>query len=203
MKHLILPLIISILFCYSLSKKAFSQDLPTVIIEKEPKTVEEFIDLRNKIAISPQGGAAMFILALKIYSEDVNLGTKFIIISVDKNLLIKGNKYKGYDLGRSSWWTIKNQIKKNKKIPNSYIKGANPENNYTTKLPYRFNFCANPYSGNKTKGDFKVFVKCSGADSNRPMRLKKNTMGIWKVNNWSSILVGIKKSKKKKIIDDL
>jgi hypothetical protein len=38
----------------------------------------------------------------------------------------------------------------------------------------------------------KVFVKCTGADSPRPITLVKNDKGIWKAKEFSSLLVGIK-----------
>lgn len=40
-------------------------------------------------------------------------------------------------------------------------------------------------------GHAKLFVACGGADRPRPVELKKNSSGQWKVVNWSSLTVGV------------
>jgi len=42
----------------------------TVKINKIPSSVEEFVEMRNEIAKTPEGGAAMFLLALKMYIDN-------------------------------------------------------------------------------------------------------------------------------------
>lgn len=165
----------------------------TVKIKKIPSNVEEFIEMRNQIATSPEGGAAMFLLALKMYPNYPDLAKQCFVTMVDRNSLREGNVYKGYQLLNGDMDLIKRQIANNLLIPNSYIKGSKPENNYAVKLPYIYEFSSTKYSGDKSAGQFKVFVACSGASSPRPMSLKRNNRGIWKLTNWSSVLVGIAK----------
>ena len=89
---------------------------------------------------------------------------------------------------------IKRQIiNKNRRLPNSYIKGSSPENLYKVKLPYTYEYMSNPSSGDVSSGVYKIFVKCSGADSPRPINLEMNNRGYWKATSWSSLLTGIKK----------
>jgi len=172
-----------------------------VEIKEMPQTIESFVALRDKIADTPEGGAAIFLVALKIYVDNQELGEQCLVISVDMNGLRSGDTYKGYSLLNSDMSLIKSQIlDKNKKVPDSYIKGSSPENNYTVKLPYVYEFSSNPYSGDAKSGTYKIFVKCSGADSARPITLKQNNHGIWKASNFSSVLVGIKKTP---VSDDL
>ena len=165
----------------------------TIKIDKVPGTIDEFIEMRNQIATTPEGGAAMFLLALKMYTENPELAKKCFVVMVDRNLLKAGNVYKGYQLLDGDMNLIKNQLGHDKNIPNSYIKGSSPQNHYTVKLPYEYVFTSNRYSGDKSAGQFKLFVACSGASSPRPMSLKRNNRGIWKLTNWSSVLVGIAK----------
>ncbi len=165
----------------------------TVKITKIPASVEEFVEMRNQIATSPEGGTAMFLLALKMYIDHPDLAEQCFVTIVDRNSLREGNVYKGYQLLNGDMDLIKRQMANNKLIPNSYIKGAQPENNYSVKLPYIYEFTSNRYSGDKAAGQFKVFAACSGASSPRPMNLKRNNRGIWKLTNWSSVLVGIAK----------
>lgn len=172
----------------------------TVKVDKLPATVDEFLELRNNIATSPEGGATVFLTALKIYVENPELGEQCFVIAVDKGSLQEGSIYKGFALRKSDLQLIKNQMAKNKKISNSYIQGSSPENGYSVKTPYEYKYKSNPYSGDAEIGPYKIFVFCSGADSPRPITLKKNNKGIWKASSWSSVLVGIKKEP---VSDDL
>jgi len=193
MKNVIVVILLNLFFASSLFAQAIK-------FKTLPKTTDEFVKLRNKTAKTPEGGAAMFMLALKIYNDNNELGEKFLVLSVDINQLRSGDVYKGYKVGSSDMSLIKRQLNNNNKIPNAYIEGANLKNNYSVNLPYIYKFSHNKYSGDKSQGKFKVFVKCYGADSPRPIHLRKNSKGIWKAVSWSSVLVGIKKPA---IIDDL
>lgn len=165
----------------------------TVTIEKMPQSVEEFIELRNEIAVKAEGGATMMMIALMTYVENPELGEQFLVIAVDRGRLREGNTYKGFSLGTSDMQLIRLQTGKNKKLLNSYIQGSSPENGYKISLPYKFVYTDNAYSGDKETGPYKLFLACSGADSPRPIIIKKNNKGIWKATNWNSMLVGIKK----------
>jgi len=166
----------------------------TITVKQVPKTIEDFVKYRNKIAKTPEGGATVFLLALKIYTDNPKLGKQCLVVAIDRNSLQTGQIYKGHELLKSDMSLIKRQIiNKNRQLPNSYIKGSNPENLYKVKLPYVYEFMSNPSSGDAATGNYKIFVKCSGADSPRPITLVKNNRGYWKASSWSSVLVGIKK----------
>jgi len=161
-----------------------------VKIADQPGNVEDFVTLHNAVATTPEGGAAMFLLALKIYVDNPKLGEQCLVISVDKSLLKEGKVYKGYKLGETDMDLIKRNLNNNKLIPNSYIIGSKPESSYKVKLPFEYEFNVNLLG--KAKDGTKVFVKSSGADSKRPMVLKKNNRGLWKATTWSSVLANIK-----------
>lgn len=189
-----------IIFCsvfFVFMSKAQTKNLETVTIHQIPTSTEEFIELRNKMATTPQGGASMFILALKIYAENAELGKNCLIIASDASLLVpsKGG-YKGFSIGSSTWGLIKRQIRSYPYLPNSYIVGSSAKNAYKVKLPFQVDSHSNPYSGNLEDGNFKIFIKCSGASSARPIRLTKNRKGYWKAKEFSSLLVGIKAPQK-------
>jgi hypothetical protein len=190
-------LIFSILF---LVASLSSLNAQTIKITRVPTTVEEFVEMRNQKAETPEGAAAMFLLALKIYTQKPELGKQCFVVIVDRKLLREGNVYKGFAIFNSDMSLIKSQMNKNKLIPNSYIKGSKTATNYAVNLPYVYEFSKNKYSGDKSKGEYKLFVACSGASSPRPMSFRRNNRGIWKVTNWSSVLVGIAKPE---IDDDL
>lgn len=188
--------------CLFLASFSLVQAQGTVSLDREPSSIEGFMAMRNQIATTAEGGAAMFLLALKIYAKDQDLGTKCLVATADKSTLTQSQRgYKGYTL--RSWYTINSGIGKNTLIPNSYIKGSSPENGYSVSLPYQYVFTTNRYSGDKSEGKIKLFVNCSGASSARPMHIKRNSKGIWKVTNWSSVVVGIAKASTQEEIDDI
>ncbi|MBN2890561.1 MAG: hypothetical protein JXL97_01715 [Bacteroidales bacterium] len=172
--------------------------MKTVTINQQPTTVEEFTKLRDELATTPEGGAAVFLMAYKIFNENESLGEQCLVIAIDRGSLQEGNVYKGFKLLNGDLSRIKSQLAQNPKLPNSYIKGSTAENDYSVNLPYIFEFSTNSSSGTEADGYIKFFVECSGADSPRPLHVMKNNRDIWKAKNWSSVLVGIKK----KAIDD-
>jgi len=170
--------------------------MKTITFNTQPTNIDEFVQLRNQYANTPEGGAAIMLLALKIYAQDEVFGRQCLVVAIDRNYLSKGNDYKGFTVSASSMSLIKSQIAQNNKIPSSYIQGGTPENDYTVSLPFVYTFGRIDDNGETSK----VFVKCYGADSDRPMSFRKNNKGLWKCTNWSSVIVGIKK---KPIDDDI
>jgi hypothetical protein len=191
-------LLIFSLFFISFVGLAQKKALPVVSLDKIPQSIEEFISLRDKHATTPQGGAAIWVMAAIIYAQNPELGRQCLIIASDKSLLGNSNKgYQGFDFGNSSDYLIK-QIDSKKHVPNSYIQGTSVETGYKLgNAPYKIACSTNPYSGKEEDGRIKVFVKCTGADSDRPITLVRNDKGIWKAVEFSSLVVGIKAPKQK------
>ena len=79
--------------------------IPSIQIDSFPTSVEAFIELRNTIATSPAGGAAMFIVALNIYVDNPELGSACLAVAVDKSILADTpmGGYKGYQLQNSDF----------------------------------------------------------------------------------------------------
>jgi hypothetical protein len=166
-------------------------------LDSMPSNISEFEALRDKLATTPEGGVLVLIAALKMYNENPGEGIKAMIVAVDQGLLSKSDgkdNYKGYALGSATVSLVKSQLGNYPYVINSYLPGATPGNNYVPgPLPYKFELTANQYSGDAAKGQIKLFIKSSGADSPRPVTLKKNSKGIWKAYEFSSIVVGIRK----------
>lgn len=162
----------------------------TVTIKEIPSSIEEFIKLRDQKATTPEGGAAMFCIAMKIYMDNKDLGEKCFVAIADKSELKKGDTYKEYTL--INWRTIRSASEAYPLIAKSYIQGSSPENGYEVSLPYKYKFLSGKYSGDPSTGKTKIFVECSGADSARPIHMTKNDKGIWKASKWSSLYAGMK-----------
>ena len=66
--------------------------------------------------------------------------------------------------------------------PFSFFAGASPENGYVPEPPYRITVSSNPYSF-QTENWATVYVQSGGADSPRPIKLrKKPSTGQWFLN---------------------
>lgn len=86
---------------------------------------------------------------------------------------------------------IKDRMASNEKwkyIGKSYFKGATPANNYEPIIPYEVEIEENNYSYSQ-EGMAKLFIKCGGADSPRPIVLRKLKDGRWLI--WSDTIVGL------------
>lgn len=169
----------------------FDMDM-NMSVDDIPENVKEFVTLRDEIATTPSGGATMFVLAMKIYAEDAEEGMKCFtaILENDKWLVDDTGGYKGKAPSWSAEYLI-NMIDYDYNIPNSYFVGTDPDTAYEIpSAPYQFTFSTNRYSVTDDT-TIKLFVACSGASSDRPITLHQNTAGIWKVREFSSLVVGI------------
>ncbi len=78
-------------------------------------------------------------------------------------------------------------------LPKAYFEGATPENSYTPAQPYVLNVLSDPRPQDIEEGYLRVFLKTAGADSPRPVKLrKKGSTGEWFIWDYTSLLVGIR-----------
>ena len=80
-------------------------------------------------------------------------------------------------------------------LSNGYWKGAEPSNGYTPSLPLTVETYTNPYSGDESTGKLKLFVATRGASSFRPVSVEKDTDGLWRAKEMSSLFVGMMPAK--------
>ncbi len=165
-----------------------------VEIEHLPQSVEEFVALRDRLARTPEGGAAMMVVALLLYAESEALGGPCLAVAAESSRLQEGpNGHRGWELCSTDLNLIRSQIGQRPYIVRSYLDGATPENGYALRGgSCILHISRNAYSGAEESGRCKVFVACSGADSPRPVMLARNDLGIWKAAEWSSLLVGVR-----------
>ena len=76
---------------------------------------------------------------------------------------------------------LKDRFRGKEYLMRSFFAGSSPENNYTPSMPYRVVVSENPYSRSQlADGYLTLYVNCSGADSPRPLKLrKKPSTGQW------------------------
>jgi hypothetical protein len=162
-----------------------------ISVKSMPRTADEFIALRNTLSSSPEGGAALFMVALITYVDNYDLGRVFFTIALDQSALSTGSVYKGYAPGGSIQYHLDRfKDPRRKRTPYAYIKGTSPDKQYAASLPYVFSIAQNKYSV-QSDGTIKVYVDCSGASYPRPIRMKKNDKGVWKAVEFSSMFLDV------------
>jgi hypothetical protein len=148
----------------------------TVQVPSVPASLEELKALRDTLATTPQGGAAIFALALNMYSDRIADGAEYLGLVIDQS------KISGREPSNMRDFKDRNLLKPY--IAHSMIQGTSPASAY--KLP------ALPWSIRVTsisfakEDDVRVYIQTSGAPSPKPLQLKRNDKGIWKAVEWSS-----------------
>jgi len=166
-----------------------------IISEELPATIESFKNFVNRIAVTPEGGAVCIVTALSLFSRRVCEDCLSIIIHRDR-LQEYPDSFEGWRLQNHDQQLINGQILDKPWIPASYYVGTSPVNSYSIPpLPFRFSISRDTYSSSDPDRK-KVFVTSSGADSPRPVTLKRDDRGIWKALEWSSLLLGVRPPEK-------
>ena len=162
-------------------------ELPTDVT-----TIEEFLAFRDATAGTAEGGAAVLVLAMLIYTEDPDLGHDAMVIALDAGYLRQDpDGYRGYTLGSSATEYTSRYLQPRPYLARSYLLGTSPENHYEPPETWTVRLSRNTYS-EAIEGRVRLFVSCTGADSPRPVTLQQNNRGVWKAYECSSLFVGIR-----------
>lgn len=173
----------------------------TLQLTSIPRTVEAFKALRDSLATSPFGGAAMFAIALQVYSDDPKAGVPLLTLAIDQSLLTDGAE--GVSGKQpAALRDFKDRNGQKPWIARSMFQGTSPADGYLLPaLPLTLKFREQP--GDVKPLDAKIFVYTTGADSPKPMRLKQNDKGLWKAFEWSSFQGNCRPPASKPDTDDL
>lgn len=165
-----------------------------VQIDAPPASMEELVALRDRLAGTPEGGAAVFVVALLLYVDDPPLGVQALTLAVDRGRLRESpDGYRGFSLQTGDLQLIERQLAGRSYLARSYLAGTSPGSAYAVPpLPWTIKVASTPTSGDPATGVVKLFIPSSGADSPRPITLRRNERGVWKASEWSSLVVGIR-----------
>ncbi len=164
-------------------------NLPNVEIDGLPETTEDFQALQDWIGRTPQGAAALMVLALLKLSVDEVQGARFLALAIDRRRLDFSTGF----VPRKEIDFLRMQINEQPFLPKSYFCSTDCECGYLLPHPpWVMEFSYNNYSGDMESGPFKVYVGCTGADSPRPVTVAKGDDGIWRAQEWSSLVVGVR-----------
>ena len=132
-----------------------------------PANVNELSALPEAAMRTPFQAAALTVVALCRYCEDVNSGIEML------NFL-KGPQ----PLSTYEQQFLRDRLKGKQYLPYSYFEGSNPQNNYTPSKPFVIKIMDDPYSYVED-GYAKLVIQSSGADTKRPIKLRRKGQEQW------------------------
>lgn len=136
-----------------------------------PKNVAELQRLPEAKLSTPYATAALTVLALTRYEESPE-------DCIEMLNFLKGPE----EVSTYEKQFIRERLKDKYYKTFSFFKGTRPDNNYTPTKPYSVTVSSNPYSFDND-GWATLYLTSSGADSPRPVKLrKKPSTGEWFLN---------------------
>ncbi len=155
-----------------------------------PDTIPAYQELQQS-ANTPEGAAALFIVGMLKQESSPNMARAFMTLSLSNDQLVDGPN--GYQ-GRQPDTTMNDHLKRlanDPAIARSYITGATPQNRYTLPAGDMTMYFTRNRLSEVTPDEIRVYVATSGAGTARPVYMKREGDGIWRVAECSSLFVGI------------
>lgn len=141
-------------------------------------------------ASDPYDSILYYIIAALNIEKDAKLADAMMTVVVSKRDCIEsGSSPSGLKLGKSAKYYI-GQFKEDKNIARSYV-GADWQEDYKfDKKNLTMTVTRDQKVDDTTR---KIFIHSGGADSPRPVTVKKNKHGQWKLTSYGSLCVGVRK----------
>lgn len=142
----------------------------TFVFADYPRNVEELKKLPEIDLTSPLAAAALAMLVLLEYDESPENTVEML------NVLKGPQPMNGMDIQ-----FLRDRIRGRGYIPRSYFEGAAVNNDYMPNVPYKITVSEYAYTY-QSEGYAKVQVQSSGADSPRPIELRRkgNQWFLWR-----------------------
>lgn len=139
-----------------------------VTFDKLPTTLDMIRALPEASLKEPHYAAALLIPALCLWATNQNAAQEMI------NFLKGPQALSTYDIQ-----FINERLRGKTYLPFSYFEGSSPQNGYEPSKPYTVTVSTVPTSFDEA-GYAKLYLQASGADSPRPVQLrKKESTGEW------------------------
>ena len=140
----------------------------TFTFQALPESLAQMQALPEASLDTPFKTAALTVCALCAYGADKNIGKEML------NWLRGPRPMNGQEIS-----FLNDRFRDGKSyIPFSYFVGASPENGYTPRQPFTLLVGSN-HTSNVEDGYCKLFIPCGGADSPRPIKLRRKGDGQW------------------------
>lgn len=140
----------------------------TFLFSALPESVEQLRALPEAAMDTPFRTAALTVCALCAFAASQDVGTELL------NFLRGPRPLNGHDIS-----FLKDRFRGGRTyIPFSYFAGATPDNDYTPTQPYTVTVTADAHSYDE-QGYARLYIASGGADSPRPIKLRKKADGQW------------------------
>ena len=140
----------------------------TFTFQALPESLAQMQALPEASLDTPFKTAALTVCALCAYGADKSIGLEML------NWLRGPRPMNGQEIS-----FLNDRFRDGKSyIPFSYFVGASPENGYTPRQPFTLLVGSN-HTSNVEEGYCKLFIPCGGADSPRPIKLRRKGDGQW------------------------
>lgn len=148
-----------------------------ITFKELPENLAQLQALPESSLDSPFKTAALTVCALCVYAADKDAGIEML------NFL-KGPQ----PLSNAELQFLRDRFMDGKTyVPLSYFEGAKPDNNYCPSEPLTIEVFSNPYSYDN-EGYARLYIRSGGADSERPITLRKRgSDGKWFL--WEQMLL--------------
>lgn len=167
----------------------------SIELSRLPFSFLRWSEIQAEIGDTPEGAAALFILALRVYQQYDFEGVKALVSSIFSDNLLQSSSdesYNGYSLTKGDWNLITSKIGGTSRLPYAYMKGATPANGYIPdKDPFTIQIYYDKNNSDISSGSVRLYVMTKGAQSDRPMTIKLDTDNLWRVSNFSSVFTGL------------
>ena len=151
-----------------------------ITIEQIPDTFEKFEEMADTQR-TPELVCVLFLCALALFIRNREDGIAAM------NLLRGPRPMQPMD---SQF--LQDRLRGKAYLPFAYYEGAAPRNNYQPGIPYVLSIQEDPRPQDIEPGYLRLFLKTAGADSPRPIKLRKKESTVeWFLWEYSSILSGI------------
>lgn len=194
MQKLLFLMFFLIVSSVSLSAQVVQKgNVASVTFSKLPPDGVAFAEITSKYNNSPQGAAALFVMAMMAYSPKPINALQCLAQCVWPGLLVQGDLgYEGKQLKDAHIQQFRTQLGGIPHLPKAYIKGTSPDNLYLLpKQNFIVEVQTTAMSGDPASGTMKLFVRCTGAAVPRPLTVKKAEDGKWYVAEWSAMLTEV------------
>lgn len=153
-----------------------------ICFQNMPKNFQDFLLLTESLPKVPESVCALFLCALELFSENREEGTQAM------NSLRGPRPISVYDTQ-----FLTDRLRGKAYLPMAYFSGATPENGYVPQRPFVLDVLPDTRPQDVEPGYLRLFLKTSGADSPRPIKLRqKASTGEWFLWEYSSVLSGIR-----------
>ncbi len=154
-----------------------------------PTSIDDFSALQSAHN-SPEGAAAMVVLAMLTFEQDAALGRALLAQCLIPTRVASAPAAPGGLKPNSDTEFYIDQFTRDPNIARSYILGTSPQNGYALPEILSIALSRNRLSV-VSPSEVRVFVDTSGQPHPRPVYAVKGNDGQWRVDDFTSLSVGV------------